>query len=151
MFPTRGGIHTIYIRAQFFNCMRIIALRFQSHSRHISTAGVPKRRTPLFCPVICDYSVGYSVHIDIAMEGILICRLHLCKVFKFLIYTVWNITHSKCWYHHPVMFVNRQLFSLSGRTQHSQITHSFIFHKSFWSFVSVQILQNRNNVKGKVY
>jgi len=105
--------------AQFFNCMRIIAVRFENHSRHISRAVLHKPWTHLFYPVTCDYSVWYNVHIDIQVERNLMCRLRLCKVFKFLIYTLWNITHGKCWYHHPVVFVNRQLFSLSGRTQHS--------------------------------
>jgi len=137
LFPTRSGIHSISIMAQFFNCMRIIAVRFENHSRRIITGGVHKPRTTLFCPVICGYSVGYKLYIDIPVERNLMCLLHICKFFKFLIYTLWNITRSKCWYHHPVVFVNRQLFSLSGRTQHSYITHSFIFYKRFWPYLSV--------------
>jgi len=37
--------------AQFANCMKIIAVRFENHSIHINTAGVYKSWSTLLCTV----------------------------------------------------------------------------------------------------
>jgi len=62
--------------------MRIIAVRFENHSRRFSIAEVHKPRMTMLCPEICSYSVWYNLHVDIPMEEILMRLLQLRKVLN---------------------------------------------------------------------
>jgi hypothetical protein len=76
--------------------MRIIAVPFENYSGHISTAGVHRLRTTIFCivaPNTCSCSVCNLLHVDIPLRRILMRHLRLCKIFKSLNYIVWIRTN----------------------------------------------------------
>jgi hypothetical protein len=68
---------------QFAVCIRIIADYFENRSRLISTAGVNKSLSIVFCTVthnICGSSVSNLLHDDNPVVRMFKCRLHLYKI-----------------------------------------------------------------------
>jgi hypothetical protein len=73
----------MFIMAHFVNCVRIIAVRFEHHSIHISTAGLHKSQATLLCTVAsntCGFSVWNIINVDIPVARILMCHLRSCKI-----------------------------------------------------------------------
>ena len=96
VFGIRAGMQTNYIKAYFIICVGIIAVPFENHSIHIFTAGVHKFLATLSCTLalnIFGSSVWNIFHFDILVEWVLMCPLHLCKIYKSLFYTVCNRIH----------------------------------------------------------
>jgi hypothetical protein len=68
---------------QFVVCIRMIADYFEKCSRLISTAGVNKSLSIVFCTMkhnICGSSVSNLLHANNPVVSIFKCRLHLYKI-----------------------------------------------------------------------
>ena len=126
-----------------YNLFNNIFVHSENHSRLISTTGLHKTGENLFFTVAsnnCGYLVWNGINVHIPVQRISMCNLNFCKICRCLIYTIWNATHSKSWYHYPVVLVNRHLLALFEPTQHTYSKHSFVFYIMFCPIVSLKIM-----------
>jgi len=126
LFPIWAWIQTNSIESWFVIVIKIISVRFENHSGRTSTAGLHKPRANLFCTVIpntCSSSLWNIFPVNFPVDGIFMWSLHFCKVWKYLVYTVWNRTKNKCCYHNSVLLIKRHLLPLFERTQHINGEH----------------------------
>jgi len=88
--------------------MKIISVPFENFSRCINTTAQHKSRTNLFCtvtPNICSSSVWDFLPANVLVERIFMWSLRSCKIWKYLVYALWNRTKNICCYIHPVVLV----------------------------------------------